>query len=321
MEPVLSVVMPYLNEKEEPVKTVESLMGTIPSEKQVEIIAIDDCSTDSADLSGFENVRQMRNDERKGVDCCRQMGVEAAQSDNVLIIDAHMRFKGDWLDKMTTLISANSQTMWCCVCLGMGYGTNELKEGMARYHGATMLFVNERAIPGRPARECLEPKWAPEHPPTVYDIPCILGANYFFSKEWFTHIGGLRGLKSWGTSEPFLSLKSYFAGGDCKITKEIEIAHLFRSNAPYTTNICDLLYNKIFLCKTILPKEIGECLMGYLPKDRNFTKATEMIETDEEEIEAYRAYYDSIFTTSVFEYCEKFNIHLPPKGLLGHLEE
>jgi glycosyltransferase involved in cell wall biosynthesis len=312
MNKQLTIVMPYLNENQEPVETIKSICSTSDI-REVEIIAIDDYSDESLDLSQFTNVRQIRNSQRLGVDASRQLGIEMAQTDNILVIDAHMRFKQDnWSKKMNTLIRNNPQTLWSTVCLGLGYGTLDINNHKGKYFGANMLFIDKGASSKRPARECLECKWATEvTSQDEYEIPCILGANYFFSKKWMSYINGWNGLKSWGTSEPFVSLKSYMAGGNCKLTKSIEIGHVFRSNAPYATQVSHLVYNKIFLCKTILPLELGEKLINYLPKDANFRNAMKQIELDKDIIKEDRKYYESIFKYSIEDYCKKFNIGLP----------
>jgi len=308
----LTIVMPYLNESNEPLETIESIHLTSDA-NLTEIIAIDDCSNSSIDLSKFKNVKQIRNEKRIGVDASRQLGIELSQTDNILVIDSHMRFKDDnWLNKMCMLVEDNPDTLWCCVCLGLGYGTTSVNNHKGKYYGANFIFVNENVNKERPSRECIEPKWANEIKGTdEYKIPCILGANYFFSKKWFDYINGWRGLKSWGTSEPFVSLKSYMSGGNCKITKSIEIGHVFRSNAPYSTQISDLVYNKIFLCKTILPDDLGEKLISYLPNDVNFKEAMRKIEEDKGIIAENKEYYKSIFNYSIDDYCQKFNIKLP----------
>jgi hypothetical protein len=187
----------------------------------------------------------------------------------------------------------------------------DLAKAQGKYYGATMLFVDSDATSDRPAREVLEPKWAQVEAEEEYEIPCILGANYGFSKQWFQQIGGLRGLKMWGTSEPFLSLKTWMAGGKCKITKSVDIGHKFRSNAPYATGISHLVYNKMFLCRTILPEELGSKLIGFLSHDHNFTEAMKEIERNKVYIESHRQYYQSIFKRTIYEYCDRFKISLP----------
>jgi len=306
----LSIIIPYLNEDEYIRKTIASINET-GDINRTEIIAIDDDSKNKVDLSDFKNVRQIRNEKRIGVDACRQMGVELASNEYCLILDAHMIFKNDdWLNKIVNKVELNPYTLWCCTCLGLGYGVMDVNKAKGKYHGANLLLTGENTSKNRFATECLEPKWAHEKPELEYEIPVILGANYFFNKKWFDYIGGLKGLKSWGSSEPFMSLKSFFAGGNSKITKEIEIGHVFRDDAPYVTQIADLYYNKIFICKTLFPKEIEDKILECLPKNINYKMAMEKINNDIEVIEKEKRYYSSIFKHNIYDFCSKFNIKI-----------
>ena len=118
-------------------------------------------------------------------------------------------------------------------------------------------------------------------------------------------------MQMWGTEEPFLSLKTWLAGGACKILTDVEIGHKFRNRAPYPTQIHHLLYNKIFVCRTILPDDLGEKLIRYLPQDSALQRAMQLIEANRKVIEEARAYYGRLFRRSIYDYCEQFNIQLP----------
>lgn len=313
----LTIVMPFLNEGDQVRDTVKSIYAS-PNSESIKTIAIDDVSGDrqaaqiKESLKEYPNARYIRNDVRIGVDGSRHKGVELAETNSILIIDGHMRFweNRDWTSKILDRIQANPQTIYCCTCLGLGYGADRIERHVGKYHGADLKLLTDQER-DRPCRNVLEPKWAMEKPEIEYPIPCVLGANYFFNREWFLKLHGLAYLRSWGTSEPFLSLKSYLAGGDCKINREIEIAHFFRPTAPYVTNVKDLIYNKIYVLKTIFPKEIEDGLMRYIPKDRNYEDAMRMIEADQRLIESEKQYYQSIFTCSVYNYCKRFGIEIP----------
>ena len=217
--------MPFLNEEEEPRKTIESIYETAPS-SLFKIIAIDDGSNNKISLDGFDDVQVTYNEKRIGVDGCRQLGADMVDTPYLFIIDAHMRFKNDrWLERIIDCIEREPETAWCTTCIGLGYGSMDMNNHKGKYYGADMLFVDSDAKPNRPARQVLEPKWAQLKGAGEYEIPCILGANYGFSKKWFDHIKGLHGLKMWGTSEPFLSMKTWMAGGKCKIATDIGIGH------------------------------------------------------------------------------------------------
>lgn len=306
----LTIIMPFLNEKEEPRLTIESIYKSIDP-NLIDIIAIDDNSSEKSILSPNKNIRHVINKERIGVNGCLHFGINEAQTPYILIIDAHMRFPYGWYDKLIECIEREPNTAWCTSCMQLGYGNMDLNRTTIEYTGATLLLVDKNGNPERPAREILEPKWIPKKQEMEYEIPCILGANYFFSKKWLMHINGLEGLKTWGTEEPFLSLKTWLAGGKCKITRNIRIGHKFRDNAPYSTHIWSMIYNKIYLCKTILPEDLSNKLIGFMPQDSNFKLAMVEIGKNKESIEKQKSYYNSILKVDIKEFCDKFSIQMP----------
>lgn len=306
----LTIIMPFLNEKEEPKLTIESIYKTTKAE-HFEIIAIDDHSKDYSPIPIRKEIKYIKNRERLGVNGCLQMGIEMAQTPYVLIIDGHMRFPEGWFSTLIDCIVREPKTAWCMSCMQLGYGSMDLSKAIVEYTAANLLFVDHKPGSGRPAREVLEPKWMRKKDEMEYEVPCILGANYFFSKEWLDHIKGLKGLKTWGTEEPFLSLKTWMAGGKCKITRKIKIGHKFRDRAPYSTQVWTMVYNKIYLCKTILPEDMGTKLIDCMPKDNNFKLAMVEIGKNKDVIEKDRAYYQSIFSVDIKDICEKFSIRMP----------
>lgn len=306
----LTIIMPYLNEQEEVINTLESIYKTA-DRSLFNIIAIDDGSRDIYDFSPYPEVKYIKNSQRMGVDFSRQLGVETADTPYVFVVDAHMRFRNDnWLPKIIDCLDREPNTAWCCVCVGLGYGSMEMDVQKGKYYGADMLLIDAKSDPNRPSRECLEPKWAIKKEGIEYELPCILGANYGFSKDWFMYIRGLKGLRMWGSSEPFLSMKTWMAGGKCKIRTDIEIGHKFRDNAPYATQIAPLYANKMYICKTIFPDELGNRIIDCLPKNINFKAATEMIAKDKAQIEDDKKYYSGIFKHSIYDYCNRFNISI-----------
>lgn len=307
----ITIVMPFLNEKEEPIKTAESIHSTADP-NLFTILAIDDCSKEPIAFPKDLKVKYLRNDYRLGSGASKHMGAMMAQTPCVFIIDAHMRFKDDnWLDRIIESVEREPQTAWCTTCVGLGYGTMTMEDHKGKYYGADMMFIDPRSSGNRPAREILEPKWRRVENAIEYEIPCILGANYAFSTEWFKHIMGMEGLKMWGSEEPFISMKSWMAGGKCKIRRDIEIGHKFRDDAPYATQIKYLVYNKIYMCRTIFPEDMGEKLINLMPQDQNFKAAMKLAEVNKKEMEAARTYYSSIFKSSIYDYANKFGFKLP----------
>jgi hypothetical protein len=232
-----------------------------------------------------------------------------ATTDNLLIIDSHMPFfnNSNWLNTMIKCCEDEKDTIWCTVSLGLGYGTMDLSKHKGKYYAADILFIDKQADPSRPSRECFEAKWKNKQDGEIYCVPCILGAVYFMPKKRFDFLHGFGGLKMWGSSEPFLSLKNFMAGGKNKINTKIEVGHRYRSNSPFATEISWLYYNKIYICKTILPEEIGNKIISCLPKDINFKRAMIEVDKNKKTIEDEKQYYRSIFNRTVFDFCKEFN--------------
>jgi len=306
----ITIIIPFLNEKEEIQNTIDSIYQTANSDL-FDIIAIDDCSTINSPVTSRPEIQIIKNKTRLGVDGCRQLGVSLAKTPYIVIIDAHMRFNPKWLEKLLICLKKEPHTIWCTTCLGLGYGDMNINKPNGKYYGADFLLINPNSSPDRPAREILEPKWKKKVQDGEYEIPCVLGANYGFSKDWFNYIMGFSGLQMWGSSEPFLSIKSWLAGGCCKITTDIEIGHGFRSNAPYTTNIWHLIYNKLFMCKTIFNNEFSDKMLKYFNNDCNFGFTMKEINKNSHIIKENQLYYNNIFQYSFYDYCDYFKIELP----------
>ncbi len=162
------------------------------------------------------------------------------------------------------------------------------------------------------SRKIIEPKWftkeiKPKFKKSV-EIPCVLGANYGFSTKWFKELKGFEGLQMWGSSEQFISLKSWLAGGKCKLLPNICIRHKYRKSAPYSTESFYMYYNKIFMASTIFPQSLSTNLIRFLGYNKHILKARRYIALNYEEIQHYRKYYKSIFKKSIYNICDKFHI-------------
>ena len=310
----MTIVIPYLNEPDNEVyNTVKSIYET-SDPSLFRIIVIDDNSDEKycVNLSEFKEVYQIRNKDRMGVDACRQLGGSLCDTENLLILDSHMRFVNgsNWLNKMIRACKQEPDTIFCSTSLGLGYGNMDVAKHCGKYYAADLMFFDKNANPNRPSRECLEPKWRGKENGETYSVPCVLGAVYFMTKKRFDLIHGFDGLKMWGSSETWISLKNFMSGGMNKIHTGIEVGHRYRDNSPFSTSIYFLYYNKIYICKTILPVELGDRIINCLPNDANFERAMKEIERDKNKIEAEKKYFDSFFTKSIYDYCREFNLDI-----------
>lgn len=304
--------MPFLNEGQEPVNTVKSIYATCdPS--LIDIIAIDDFSTDNpTDFSEFPEVKFVQNNQRIGVAESRQIGVEMAETPYVLIIDGHMRFRNDhWYERITTALAKEPTTVFCTTCVHLTPDQMDMNLATGKYYGANLVFVDPTQANSKIAGQIIEPKWAKEQEGNEYEIPCVLGANYAMTKAWFLKIRGLKGLQKWGGDEAFLSLKTWLAGGKCKLIKDIEIGHMFREHAPYRTHMYHMFYNKMWICYTLFPNDLSGYLISKLPNGTEFYLSHKEICNHTDRINEYQSYFNSIFTRSLAEVCKLIDMELP----------
>lgn len=312
----LTVVMPFLNEGNEPIRTIESIYATAPSEL-FSVIVIDDASSiETRGFEKFDDVTYVRNETRIGVGASLTKGAYLAETPFIAIFDAHMRFRNDnWCEQLIAALRREPRTVFCTGCVGLNKGNPEVNvenANAATYYGATVVLYAYNDGPEN-FRNIIEAKWLnSKSMPNLKDeleIPCVLGANYGVSSEWFRRIKGFEGLRMWGTLTPFISLKSWLAGGKCKIIPSIGIGHYFRRIAPYITPSHYLLYNKMFAAKTIFPEPLATDLVTFLGYNNDVAIAKKRIEADEKKIQEYREYYDSIFEKSIYDFCERFSIN------------
>lgn len=308
----ITIVMPFLNEGTEPGNTIRSILDTTrPGE--VEIIAIDDCSQHlQSDLSMFPDVRVIRNAYRIGSGACKHMGASMASTPNLLIIDAHMRFRNDnWVDQLIDALDREPQTIFCTTCVQLKPENMKLEEATTKYYGANLVLINTDNPDSTIAGQILEPKWAQMQSPEEYEIPCVLGANYAMKTDWFLRIRGMEGLQQWGGEEAFMSLKSWRAGGACKVLRTVEIGHMFRSHAPYETPIYHMYYNKLLICALIFPQHITDQLLSHLPNSFERQLAEQQLQAEGHRIAEMRSYYERIFSRSMEEVFVRLSIDLP----------
>ena len=155
----------------------------------------------------------------------------------------------------------------------------------------------------------LEPKWQGRQREGTYELPSLLGANYGITKSWWDRIGGLRGLKAWGGQEACLSLKTWLAGGKCKIRTDIEIGHIFRGSAPYTASHVAIWHNKMRMALTVLPDPYGRRIHDEIAAKH--PAAAAMIREDLGDVIAERAAFMRIRKPGALEaLVKKFNLQM-----------
>jgi len=317
MSPLLSVVIPCLDDPAI-ANTVTSIRETAPD---VEIVIVDDCSSTNRSFTGFygvPNVKVVHNRHRCGSGPSRHIGALYASGEWLLHTDSHMVFYPGWYEVVsekltcggtTESIELGKQTVYCGTMIAL----DQSLANKGEYHGATLNLIGPDPGDDR-KRQVFEANWLPPII-TTGDIPCVMGACYLVSREWYLTLAPHRHLRSWGKEEEILSVKTWLSGGRVSLLPELKVGHIFRGpkeSPPFEIPGADLLYNKLFALWTLLPFPMVEKLLPLLEKitpRQIWNRATELIRQDWHLIAAERA--ESRFTMSFEDFCGTFGIKIP----------
>lgn len=306
---MISVIITDYNDHEECNATVRSVRQTAGDKP--EVIVIDDGSP--APLRLEDKLSHVwRVPQRLGVGPARHYAACRATRDWILIVDSHMRFSPGWYEAACAVMQSRSQrTLWCCQCVNLTPRDMDMTRGHGKYYGARMLFTGpDDNAPGK--WQVLEGKWIPDPGGDGYELSCIMGASYLMHRDWFFQIGGLRLLRQWGSDEPYLALRSWMMGGECRFTKAVQIGHQFRERAFHKNATSSLVFNKLLIAHTCLPDYARAPLLRDISKQYTLAgdvaAAERMVGERYPEIECERAFMESMQTMPIEAFCEKFKI-------------
>lgn len=158
----------------------------------------------------------------------RHRGIEAAtDADVIIIIDAHMRFRGDALAVMAKHAARAG------LCCALTYHNQTCSFTGTPYAGARIVY---RARDGK-ATTALAGKWARTNKPGP--VGCVMGGCYAFRRDWYYHVGQpLSMLPGWGCDEEALSIASWLSG-QMPTCVDAEVAHRYRARPPWNTSPAD----------------------------------------------------------------------------------
>ena len=304
----LTIILPFLNEGSEVEKTLDSIIEH--TKEDVEIILINDSSNDGYDymtVSKKYGAKYIVNKERHGVARCREIGIASSETKYFLLLDAHMRvYDNRWYSILMKALKKETTTLFCLqskVLLNI-CGIIKESESVPAY-GAFIEMTpnveqflsvswNTKTVLGNETKVSNQ----------IVEIPCVLGAGYACNKKYWNSIHGLKGLRNYGLDEQFISLKVWLSGGKCKLLNNIVFGHVYRSIAPYNINGVDILYNKLFLSKVLLPPDYGVAYEKYLRKNhaKEYKECCRLLVIDEELILQERDYFDQMRVRSLDEF-------------------
>lgn len=273
----LTVIITFKNEGVEVAKTIDSLREKASA--AFPIILINDGSDDGFDYSPLGRdpfILYIKHDRSIGPGASRNQGVSLCKTDYFILMDAHMRTETTAWDKVIlTELEKGERCIYCCLTERLLIDNDEIYAPANKAIGMGVKLD----------LETLNYRWinfdSTKLPNEVtLDIPCIMGASYCCSKNYWNKIHGLNGLHSYGLEEQLLSLKTHLEGGSCKVICKVIFSHKFRSikEVPYQASSIDFIYNKLYIIELlysgILKKKAFQNLKG-LSEARIFSQAME----------------------------------------------
>jgi len=316
----ITIIIPFLNEGDEPINTIDSIYQTANPE-DFEILAIDDVSFDNIDFSRFnkyKDVKFVRNEIRLGVDGCRDIAINMVTTPYVIIIDAHMRFRNDnWLNKIVDELEKDPMLLLCTKSTGLNeenpntWDINLIddKDGDANCGVDIYPYLILQDSPYE--KNIFDARWKKRQLDKgyMYEVPCVMGANYASSVNWLKHIRGFKGLLFWGASEQFISMKTWLAGGSVKVLTTVLIGHLYRvkTSQGFTTELLYVLYNFLLMAYVLFDDIVSYNLLSYCLIDNRYKDSFKLLNENILELENDRKYYKSIFIKDVVYLESKLN--------------
>jgi len=288
----LTIIIPFLNEGVEVLRTVESIRET--ATESPAILLINDASEDDYDYRAVAekyNCTYILHENRMGVANSRQEGVEKCKTEHFLLLDGHMRFYDKGWDKLLLEhLQNNPRALICCqnrTLYKKDDGEIYEKESYRRGYGAYIDFSNFRA------------KWNYVDPApfsNIAEIACVYGAAYACNKTYWNRLHGLNGLQTYGSDEQFISMKVWMEGGKCLLTKDVTAGHIYRETFPYEVAKAHIAYNQLYIEELLLPYPIKEKLFANQTRIHNriFSESYQTLKNNYKEVKTEKEYLKSI---------------------------
>jgi GT2 family glycosyltransferase len=271
VSPLVSVVIPTLNEGDWVRRTVEAVLATSPG-YPMEVIVVDDGSTDGSCgflREGFAGSRNARVRLIKGGNLgskrARNHGAAEARGEYLVFLDAHVLPDPGWLEELVRLLHDPS------------VGLAGLAVRCTNDHqctGYTFVFVDENLGSG----------WAaPPQGMEPYETPCIIGCCVGVRQETFQELGGFDpGGAHWGVEDIELSLRTWFLGYRCLVSPRVQVAHYFKQNEQRNFSISWEEYD-VNLLRCVLTYFSGrrlDTILSALRRRENFNRSLDRVTED-----------------------------------------
>ncbi len=291
----LTAIIPCYNEGEELENTLRSLRDTVG--RQVNVMVVDDCSCDSFDYEKIalrHDAQYVRNTKRMGPAGSKEKGVRLCETEYFIIFDAHMRFyQQNWHHLIVEELSKSQRLLLCCQTKVLSKQDGVVREKDSAHAYGAYLHMGLGALIPSVRRNCNPRKETLNQGA----IPCVLGASYASSVSYWRQIRGLEGLVGYGSEEPYLSIKVWLSGGQCRLLDQIVVGHIYKENTCSLKAYSTYAYNHLLISETLFPTSL-QCkvnMAARLQSEQHFNHAVMLMEESKGVMSSLRRYYAKHF--------------------------
>ncbi|XP_074123243.1 putative polypeptide N-acetylgalactosaminyltransferase 8 [Sminthopsis crassicaudata] len=241
--PTLSVILIFLDEAMSVIqRAITSIINRTPSHLLKELILVDDFSSHNElkdkldkqmDLYALKYpglLKLIRHTKRKGIAGARNSGWQAATSDVVVILDAHIEVNIGWAEPILARIQEDHTVIVTPMFDNIHFNSFKvIPHSLAAYGFNWLLWCRYDPLPKDWL--ALNDDTAPVKSPSIFGI---FGANRLFLEE----IGLLDGgMQIYGGENVELSLRVWQCGGKIEVLPCSRVAHLERAHKPYAPKL------------------------------------------------------------------------------------
>nr|XP_033791302.1 polypeptide N-acetylgalactosaminyltransferase 6-like [Geotrypetes seraphini] len=222
-------------------RTVYSVLYTVPSLLLREIILVDDASTNEDLMKTLDEyvrqlplVRLLRQPARKGLVGARLLGAEQAKADVLVFLDAHCECWLGWLEPLLERIALDNTLVVSPDIVSIDRHTFQFQQPVPKplIHARgtfdwALVFMFE------PLPQALEDMRLDETQP--FPTPAIAGGLFAISKSFFQHLGTYDpDMQIWGGENLEMSLRVWMCGGKLEIVPCSVVGHIYRMENSHT---------------------------------------------------------------------------------------
>lgn len=326
---MISVCVPFKQDFGEIEPIVQHLLTTAGSD-DIEILVYNDGSfygdnKPRALELDLPHTRVINASQSFGVGFSFDRLVEAAKSENIILMGDDVTPHEGWYPKVLQAINSKPESIGCSVCVGN-------LAPYTKHYGADMLITmgNDDLPLNSKLRErkggytdIFRGRWADKRGDEPYEISCLMGAFYFTTKSWYQTIGGFDtesknrycGHRVWSHLEPQLSLKSYLSGGNCVLYPDIETTHIFnridkmRRYAKGGRSAEWFHWNAQWILETMVLNDLlRNMIKDFMHRELNWNVAEQMINRNRKTVDRYKELNRQRFRVSLKEYMDRFGL-------------